>query len=214
MIRVVVADDEINVRESLTIVLEAAGDIAVVATAPDAGDVVALARSLSPEVVVMDMRMPGFEGVAAMSCLHPQRVGPAVLALTTIATEETAWDAIRAGAAGFCAKSDASGVLIRAVRALANGRFSISPSVLWALLARVAALGEAPAAVFSNRARCSSREVEVLCLVAEGADNGEIARRLAISDATVRTHLYHLRTKLQVRTRAQLVVKAYELGSR
>ncbi len=207
MIRVLVADDEETVRDSIAVILGAQDDIEVVALAADGREAVELSRSLSPDVVVMDLRMPGVDGVAATRMVVAEgRSTPAVLALTTYASDDSAIAAIRAGATGFCAKVDPSAALADAVRTVAAGDSIVSPGVLRALLGRLAgqeASGGIP---------CSPRELEVLAVVAEGAGNAEIARRLFISEGTVRTHIEHLRDKLDAKTRAQLVVRAHQLG--
>jgi DNA-binding NarL/FixJ family response regulator len=204
--RVVVVDDETMVQEAISIILDAEDDLEVVGTASNGEEVLARIDELLPDVVVMDLRLPGMGGVAATEALNARGLPLSVLALTTFATDEAALDALRAGAAGFCAKADPPDALVRAVRAAANGESVVSPGVLRALLPRLSASKP------RLPASCTEREVEVLALVATGANNSEICSRLHISDATVRSHLYHLRSKLDARSRAELVVRAYQLG--
>jgi DNA-binding NarL/FixJ family response regulator len=206
MIRIVAVDDEAKVLEAITIILEAEDDFEVVGTAVDGEAAVQLARRLKPDVVVMDLRMPGMGGVAATEALRALDLPLSVLALTTFATEEAALEVLQAGAAGFCAKTDPPDALVRAVRAAGRGDSVVSPAVLRALLPRLLPAKPVPPT------NCTEREAEVLALVAKGANNPEICSQLHISDATVRSHLYHLRNKLDARTRAQLVVRAFELG--
>lgn len=189
-------------------ILGAESDLEVVGTASDGHEALEMASTTRPDVVVMDLRMPGMDGLAATRRLVTGTPPvPAVLALTTFATDEVALDAIRAGAAGFCAKADPPEALAAAVRTVACGDAVVSPPVLRDLLERLVP----PAAAVSPGA-LSQREAEILGVVAEGASNYEIGRRLCISEATVRTHVQHLREKLSARSRAELVVRAFELG--
>ncbi|MHB8294733.1 MAG: response regulator [Acidimicrobiales bacterium] len=208
MTRVLIADDEEAVRRTISVILGAESDLEVVGSASDGKEALDMVDRTRPDVVVMDLRMPGMDGLAATRRLvtGPPPV-PAVLALTTFATDEVALDAIRAGAAGFCAKADPPEVLAAAVRTVASGDAVVSPPVLRDLLERLVP----PPAPVPVRT-CSQREAEILGVVAEGASNYEIGRRLYISEATVRTHVQHLREKLSARSRAELVVRAYELG--
>lgn len=224
MIRIVLADDEPVVCETLGVILESEPDLEIVATAGDGAEAIRVVHSLQPDVVVMDLHMPGMDGLTAIRRLsgEPPPV-PAILALTTFATDQTAIDAVRAGAGGFCAKADPPDTLINAVRAVAIGDAVVSPLVLGALLERLVA-PHAPAGHAGANAsatgcgspdagqECSPREVELLAILAEGATNKEIAKRLFISEATVRTHLQHLRKKLGARSRTELLIRAYELG--
>lgn len=207
MIRVLLADDEAAAREALVVILDAEEGIRVIATTADGRDALYQARSLAPDVVVMDLRMPVLDGMAATAELRSgDGPRPGVLALTTFATDDLALEALRAGAGGFCAKADPPEELARAIRIVAAGDAVVSPAVLRGLLARlVVPFSEPPVP-------CSGRELEVLAVVCEGATNAEIAERLHICDATVRTHLLHLREKFGARSRAELVVKGWERG--
>jgi DNA-binding NarL/FixJ family response regulator len=206
-VSVLVVDDEPEVRESIEVILGAEPGLRVIGGAGDGEEALRVARHLRPDVVVMDLRMPVLDGVSATRRIQQElSPPPAVLALTTFATDEMALDAIRAGAGGFCSKADPPAALAEAVRTVARGESIVSPAVLRALLGRL--VPPEPAAP----ADCSARELEVLAIVAEGATNDEVALRLSISEATVRSHLAHLRLKLGARTRAELVVRAWELG--
>lgn len=203
------ADDEAGARESLAVILDAEEDIEVVGTATDGADALDQARELNPDVVVMDLRMPVLDGLAAIGELSSGHgPGPGVLALTAFATEEAALESIRAGAGGFCAKADPPEELARAIRMVAAGDAVVSPGALRGLLARLVLPSSQPPVP------CSARELEVLATVAEGATNAEIAQRLHICDATVRTHLRHLREKLGARNRTELAINAWERGLR
>lgn len=209
MIDVLVADDESAARESIALILDAEDDLCVIGTASGGQQALDMSAKLHPDVVVMDLRMPGMDGIAATQALcNRARPHPAVLALTTFATDEMALGAIRAGAAGFCAKADPPAMLADAVRTVAAGDAVVSPRVLKALLGRLIAPASAP----KLPAEMTPREIDVLLLVAQGEPNGTISKALSISDATVRSHVAHLRTKLGARTRAELVVRAWEAG--
>lgn len=207
MIRVVVVDDEAAARESIAVILESEDDLLVVGLGKDGTEALELSRRLAPDVVVMDLRMPGLDGVSATRHLvDGPGPHPAVLAVTTFATDDLALEAIRAGAGGFCSKADSPDAIVRAVRTVASGEAVVSPGVLHALLGRLVNR------VVDPPEECSARELEVLAVVAEGATNDEIAERLFISEATVRSHIQHLRTKLDARSRVELVVRAQEFG--
>lgn len=207
VIGVLVVDDEAAVRDSMEVILDAEEDLQVLGAVSDGDEALVAVRRLAPQVVLMDLRMPRLSGVEATRRLVKSAWPcPAVLALTTFATDDMAVEAIRAGAAGFCSKADPPAAIAEAVRTVARGESVVSPGVLRAVLERfVGPAVQAPA-------DCSARELEVLAVVGEGANNDEVARRLSISEATVRSHVMHLRTKLRARTRAELAVRAWELG--
>lgn len=209
MIDLLVVDDEAAARESMTIILDAEPDLHVLGTAADGQQALDRIDRLHPHVVVMDLRMPGMDGLAASRALagRPPRQ-PAVLALTTFATDTMAVEAIRAGAAGFCTKADPPAALAAAIRTVHHGDAVVSPAILKALLGRIVHTGPQrplPAGL-------TPRELDVLHRVARGDTNTDIMRHLHISEATVRSHIAHLRTKLRARSRAELVVRAWEAG--
>jgi DNA-binding NarL/FixJ family response regulator len=204
MIRVLIADDQQLIRSGLRSLLERDDDIVVVAEAADGLQAVALAASERPDVVLMDVRMPGIDGVQATG-----RVDAAVIVLTTYDSDATVFAALRAGAAGFLLKDVTPDELRRAVREVAAGGSILAPAVAGRVMA-AAAHGHTPSR--ERLAGLTDREVQVLAAVAAGNRNGEIAELLGITDATVRTYVGRLLTKLAARDRAQLVMIAYESG--
>jgi DNA-binding NarL/FixJ family response regulator len=213
VIRVVLADDQALVRAGFSALLDAQDDIEVVGEASDGDEAVRLVRRLAPDVVLMDIRMPGTDGLAATRAIAgDERLSDArIIMLTTFELDEYVFEAIRSGASGFLVKDTEPVELLRAVRAVADGDALLSPSVTRRLI------GE-----FANKTRESrpaptldvltEREREVMALVAEGLTNDEIAERLYVSPMTAKTHVSRAMTKLGARDRAQLVVFAYESG--
>ncbi|MFE2756291.1 response regulator [Actinosynnema sp. NPDC059335] len=212
MIRVVLVDDQPLVREGLRALLDRAEDITVVGAAADASAGVALVRRERPDVVLMDIRMPGGDGIEATRRIvaDPGLRHVHVVVLTTFDTDEHLLDAVRAGAAGFLLKDTSPDDLRAAVRVVAGGDALLSPAVTRRVM-RAAAAGPAPRAA-DRLAALTPREREVLAEVGTGRSNAEIAERLVISTATARTHVGRLLAKLGARDRAQLVVLAYETG--
>ncbi|HEY3687871.1 MAG TPA: response regulator transcription factor [Streptosporangiaceae bacterium] len=199
-IRLVIADDHPIVRDGLSAVFERDPAFEVVGEAADGAEAVRLARELRPDVVLMDLRMPGMDGVAAITELGP---GVRVLVLTTYDTDSHVLPAIEAGATGYLLKDAPRADLLRAVRASARGEAVLAPSVAARLMNRVRTPGGGP---------LSNRELEVLELVAAGATNREAAKRLFITEATVKTHLLNIYAKLGVSDRASAVAEAYNRG--
>jgi len=204
MIRVLIADDQQLIRSGLRSLLERDDDITVVAEAADGLQAVALAASTNPDVILMDVRMPGIDGVAATA-----RVGAPVIVLTTYDNDATVFAALRAGAAGFLLKDVTPGELRRAVREVAGGGSILAPGVAGRVMA-AAAHGPPPSG--ERLASLTARERQVLAAVAAGNRNAEIGELLGISEATARTYVGRLLTKLAARDRAQLVMIAYESG--
>ncbi|MFC4113081.1 response regulator [Nonomuraea zeae] len=200
MLRVIVVDDHPVVREGLRGMLLAAPDIEVAGEAGSADEAVAIVPRLRPDVILMDLRMPGGDGVSAISRLGP---GQRVIVLTTYEDDGEILRAVAAGAAGYLLKDVSPAELAEAVRAAARGRTVLSPSVA----ARLAVRGDAP-----GPPALSAREWEVLELVAEGLTNAEIGRRLYIGEATVKTHLLRVFGKLGVSDRTSAVLAALDLG--
>ena len=213
VIRVVLADDQALVRAGFRALLDAQDDIEVVGEANDGDEAVRLVRRLAPDVVLMDIRMPGTDGLAATRAIAgDERLSDArIIILTTFELDEYVFEAIRSGASGFLVKDTEPVELLRAVRAVADGDALLSPSVTRRLISE-----------FANKTRESrpaptldvltEREREVMALVAEGLTNDEIAERLYVSPMTAKTHVSRAMTKLGARDRAQLVVFAYESG--
>lgn len=212
-IRVVVVDDQALVREGLRALLDRAADIEVVGEAADGRDAVHVTRRLRPDVVLMDVRMPGTDGiVAAEQILGDETlVSTKVVVLTTFDTDEHVFAAIRAGASGFLLKDTSPDGLRDAVRVVARGESLLSPAVT-ARVMKAARSGAASPEAVDRLAPLTDREREVLAQVGRGLSNDEIARVLFISPATARTHVGRLLTKTGARDRSGLVVLAYESG--
>ncbi|MEV0445104.1 response regulator transcription factor [Streptomyces spectabilis] len=218
MIRVLLADDQPMVRSGLGMILECESDIEVVGEAGDGAEAVELARRLRPALVVMDVRMPRTNGVEATRQITADSF-PAerdtltrVLVLTTYNVSEAVYEALRAGASGFLLKDAAPGELVRAVRALADGDAWLDPAVTADLLAEFASRPERQLPAPEELAALTEREREVLCLIAHGLSNTEIAAHLVIGEATVKTHVGRILMKLALRDRAQAVATAYQCG--
>ncbi|MFE6863956.1 response regulator [Nocardia sp. NPDC057668] len=211
-IRVVIADDQALVRAGFAALLNAQDDIEVVGEAENGDQAVRRARELTPGVVLMDIRMPVLDGLAATRAIaaDPKLAGVRVIVLTTFELDEYVFEAMRAGATGFLVKHTEPADLVKAVRVVAEGDALLSPGVTRRLVAEFAAHAKpAPAAALSV---LTDREREVMTLVAEGLTNAEIAARLFMSPATARTHVSRILVKLGARDRTQLVVIAYESG--
>jgi DNA-binding NarL/FixJ family response regulator len=213
MIRVLLADDQALVRAGFRALLDAQGDIEVIGEASDGEQAARLARQLTPDVVLMDIRMPGTDGLAATRQItaDPQLAGVRVVILTTFELDEYVFEAIRSGASGFLVKDTEPDELVQAVRVVAGGDALLSPSVTRRLIAEFAARAKHPNDA-SGLGELTDREQEVLALVGDGLSNNEIAKRLYVSPATAKTHVSRAMIKLQARDRAQLVVIAYESG--
>jgi len=220
-IRVVIVDDEPLMRAGLAMLLDAQEGMVVVGQAGDGGEGVALARELRPEVVLMDIRMPGTDGVAATRELvgdsggpgdSEGHGGPAVLVLTTFNEDAAVYAALRAGASGFLLKSAAPHDLVSAVRAVSAGDAWLHPAIARTLLSDFAARPTSPLPTSKDLRCLTRRESEVLGLVAHGLDNTAIAAHLVLSEATVRTHVGRILLKLGLHGRAQAVVAAYRSG--
>jgi DNA-binding NarL/FixJ family response regulator len=214
VIRVLIADDQALVRAGFRALLDAEDDLEVVAEAADGAEAVALVKSHIPDIVLMDIRMPRLDGIAATRTLSSDQSLDAVrvLVLTTFESDDTVVDALRAGASGFLVKDTEPAELVRAVRTVATGEALLSPSVTRRLIAQV--VGQ-PARSRANPLmldELTPREREVLTLVAEGLSNNEIAQRLVVSPLTAKTHVSRIILKLGARDRAQLVVIAYQSG--
>ncbi|MBV9793937.1 MAG: response regulator transcription factor [Actinobacteria bacterium] len=213
MIRVLIADDQALVRAGFRALLGARADIEVAGEATDGTEAVAQARALRPDVVLMDVRMPGLDGLSATRQItaDPDLAAVRILILTTFELDEYLFDALRHGASGFLVKDTEPADLVTAVRVVAAGDALISPGMTRRLVAEFAARAKEPAGGV-DLSVLTDREQEVMALVADGLTNDEIAGRLYLSPATVRTHVSRSMIKLGARDRTQLVVFAYESG--
>lgn len=210
MIEVLIADDQSMVRSGLRLILEAENDIVVSSEAENGGEAVRLARRDRPDVVLMDVRMPVMDGLEATRQIADSLPDTRVIVLTTFDIDDYVYGALRAGASGFLLKDAGGDELVEAVRVVASGEALIAPSVTKRLIAEFAKRPEA--AEVKGLDELTEREVEVLAQVARGLSNAEIAEELFVSETTVKTHVSHILTKLQLRDRVQAVVAAYESG--
>jgi len=211
-IRVVVADDQEVVRAGFAALLATQPDLAVVGTASDGDEAVSVCRAERPDVVLMDVRMPGRDGIEATRELAGDGGGPRVLILTTFDLDEYVYDALAAGASGFLLKDVTAEQLFEAVRVIAAGEALLAPAVTRRLIAEFARLRPHPPTRPDRLRGLTPRETEVLRLVAEGLSNAEIAERLVVTKETVKTHVSRVLAKLDLRDRSQAVVVAYESG--
>jgi DNA-binding NarL/FixJ family response regulator len=211
VIRVLVADDQALMRGGFRMILDAQNDIEVVGEAIDGRDAVEQYRRLSPDVVVMDVRMPAMDGIEATRRLTAAAPPARVLILTTFDLDEYVYEALRAGASGFLLKDRPPEELVGAVRVVATGEALIAPSVTRRLIEEFARRPGAPRQP-EGLAELTEREREVLVLMARGRSNTEIAADLFVAETTVKTHVGHVLAKLRLRDRAQAVVVAYESG--
>ena len=209
MIRTVLADDQPLVRSGLRMILGAAPDVAVVGEASDGQEAVRVCAEQRPDVVLMDVRMPGMDGIDATRAVVTAEAPPRVLILTTFDLDEVVYDALRAGASGFLLKDAPEERLVSAIRVVADGGSLFAPSVTRRLIEEFARRGTQAGA---DLAALTPREREVLELVVRGLSNAEIASRLWLSENTVKTHVARLLMKLGLRDRVQAVVLAYESG--
>ena len=210
-IRVLVADDQTLVRTGFRVILEAEGDIEVVAEADTGTAAVRQAQLATPDVILMDIRMPELDGLSATEQIRRQPNPPTIIVLTTFDQNEYVYRALRAGAAGFLLKDSPSSRLIAAVRAAATGDSLIEPAITRRLVERFVEPVE-PQGTPVELAALTERELDVLRLLARGLSNAEIAAELVVAETTVKTHVARVLTKLGVRDRVQAVVVAYETG--
>jgi DNA-binding NarL/FixJ family response regulator len=216
VIRIVVADDHQVVRTGFATLLDTQPDFDVVGTAVDGGEAVRICRELCPDVVLMDVRMPGTDGIEATRQLAgPGDTGPRILILTTFDLDDYVYDALCAGASGFLLKDVTAERLFEAVRVIAAGDALLAPAVTRRLISefsRIRPRQAAPPMALAALHELTPRETEVLRLIAEGLSNPEIAARLVVTEETVKTHVSRVLGKLGLRDRTQAVVTAYESG--
>ncbi|MEU4271742.1 response regulator transcription factor [Streptomyces sp. NPDC026092] len=213
-IRVLIADDQMMVRQGFTVLLNAEPGIEVVGQAVDGADAVAQAAQLAPDVVLMDIRMPGTSGIEATRLLtEPADSTVKVLVLTTFDLDEYVYDALRAGASGFLLKDASAEELAHAVRVVASGDALLAPHITKRLIAEFSRVTAAPRVPLKDRiGDLTERETEVLALIANGLSNAEIAARLVVAEQTVKTHVSRILVKLGLRDRTQAAVYAYDTG--
>jgi DNA-binding NarL/FixJ family response regulator len=212
-ISIVIADDQDVVRAGFAALLDTQGDLEVVATAADGQEAVLRCRELHPDVVLMDIRMPVLDGIAATrELMAGGELHPRVLILTTFDLDEYVYEALGAGASGFLLKDATAEHLFEAIRVVAAGDALLSPTVTRRLIAEFARLRPRAPSNLRHLEELTGRELEVLRQIAGGLSNAEIAARLTISEETVKSHVSHLLAKLGLRDRAQAVVVAYESG--
>ncbi|MFD7714167.1 response regulator [Streptomyces sp. NPDC059785] len=214
-IRVMLVDDQVLLRTGFRMVLDAQPDMEVVAEAGDGVEALQILRATAVDVVLMDVRMPKLDGVETTRRICSEPEPPKVLILTTFDLDEYAFSGLKAGASGFMLKDVPPGELLTAIRSVHSGDAVVAPSTTRRLLDRFApmlpnASGQEPR--HKELQRLTDREREVMVLIAQGLSNGEIAARLVLSEATVKTHVGRILTKLELRDRVQVVVLAYETG--
>lgn len=212
MIRVAIADDEALIRGGLRSMLDAEPDLEIVGEAASGREAVELAKLKRPDVVLMDVRMPGMDGIAATERIVDQGLPSRVLVVTTFDLDDHVYAALRAGASGFLLKDTDPDRLADAVRTVASGDALLSPRVTRRLVEHYVARPTPSAAAVERLAALTEREHEVLLQVARGLANAQIAERIHLSEATVKTHVTRMLAKLELRSRTQAVVFAYESG--
>lgn len=212
MIEVLLADDQALVRGGFRLILDAQEDVQVVGEAEDGRAAIERARALRPDVVLMDVRMPVLDGIAATRTIVAEALARRVLVLTTFDEDEVVYEAMKAGASGFLLKTAPPARLVEGVRTVAEGDALLAPTVTRRLVERFVAGPPPGQAVPPALEELTGREREVLLLIARGRSNGEIARTLFVGEATVKTHVNRVLSKLGLRDRVQVVVLAYECG--
>ncbi|MEV0400784.1 response regulator transcription factor [Actinoallomurus sp. NPDC050550] len=211
-IRVLIADDQGMVRSGFSILLNAQPDIEVVGEAVNGEEAVRKAAGLRPDVVLMDVRMPVLDGLAATRLITEQPDPPGILVLTTFDLDDYVYEALRAGASGFLLKDASAQELSDAVRVVAGGEALLAPTVTRRLISEFARMGAPKGPDRKRLEGLTDRETEVLGLVARGLSNAEVAERLVVAEQTVKTHVGRILMKLDLRDRTQAVVYAYETG--
>jgi DNA-binding NarL/FixJ family response regulator len=213
MIRILIADDEALVRGGLRMILEAQPDLEVIGEAVDGRDALEQVRTVRPDLVLMDIRMPDLDGLeATQRMLTGPRPTPKVLILTTFDLDDYVYEAIRAGASGFLLKTTPPHQLVEGIRTVMSGEALLAPQITRRLLDRFIQRPLPSSSTPPELAELTERELEVLRLIADGLSNAEIAAALFLSGATIKSHVNHLLTKLGLRDRVQAVALAYRTG--
>lgn len=211
-VRVLIVDDEALVRRALTIFVDTAPSMCVVGEAQDGPSAVTQCRELQPDVVLMDLRMPGGDGLTAIRKLGEQVPGTRVIAVTTYSSDDAVIEALSAGAVGFLVKDTEPDQIVSAIRNAQEGGYVLSPSVAQELVQSVTKQAAPASLTLSASETVSQREQHVIQLLADGMSNAEIAQQLYLSEATVKSHLRRIMTKWNVRDRVQVLVKAAKAG--
>jgi DNA-binding NarL/FixJ family response regulator len=212
MTTVLLADDQALVRGGFRLIIDSAPGLHVIGEAADGNEAVAMTRQLDPDVVLMDIRMPGVDGIEATRRILRADAGSRVLMLTTFDLDEHVYDSLRAGASGFLLKNAPPEQLVAAIRTVAAGDALLAPEITRLLIEHYVAWPRRPDTDHGSFSGLSSRELEVLRLMARGLSNAEIAAELFVSQGTVKTHVTRILTKLGLRDRVQATVLAYETG--
>jgi DNA-binding NarL/FixJ family response regulator len=212
MISILIVDDQPMMRAGLRYILEAEPDLTVTGEAADGKAAIAAVQQVRPDVVVMDIRMPGLDGIQATRQIVASSVGTRVLVLTTFDLDSHILDALRAGASGFLVKDDAPDALVSAIRTIAAGDAVLTPSVTRRLLDKFARLPGLSDTGTNDLRVLTGREREILTLIGKGLTNAEIAAALTVAESTVKTHVGHVLEKLGLRDRVHAVILAYESG--
>ena len=212
MTSVLVADDQMLVRAGLTALIRAAPGLDVIGEATDGREAVTQAKALDPDVILMDIRMPGLDGVAATERILADQATPRILMLTTFDLDEYVYSALRVGASGFLLKETPANQLLSAIHVVADGDFLFGPTIVRRLIEAYARTDQGPVPDAVDLSLLTARETEILRLVGTGRNNAAIAEQLFLSEATVKTHFSRVMAKLHLNSRAQAVVVAYETG--
>ena len=212
MISVLIADDQDLVRTGFRLILDTESDLTVVGEAADGRQAIERADRLSPDVVLMDIRMPNLDGIAATRAILAHPPAPKILMLTTFDLDELVYSSLTAGASGFLLKDVKAAQLADAIRTVHHGDALLAPAITRRLIARFVALQPAAQPTADRLAELTAREREVLTMIGRGLSNPEIASALVVSEATIKTHVGRIFSKLGARDRAQAVIAAYETG--
>lgn len=212
MIRVLIVDDEPLVRSGVRMILESEHDIEIVGEASDGNEALEQAHALTPDIVMLDIRMPGLDGIETTRRLLERKAAPRILILTTFDLDEYVYEAMKAGASGFLLKNVPPAKLVDAVRTVADGDALLAPAITRRMIERFVQRAPVGAGRPAQLAELTERELDVLRLIARGLSNAEIGKALFLSEATVKSHVNRILSKLDLRDRTQATVLAYETG--
>lgn len=212
MIRVLIVDDEPLVRSGVRMILESEHDIEIVGEAADGNEALKQAHALTPDIIMLDIRMPGLDGIETTRRLLERKAAPRILILTTFDLDEYVYEAMKAGASGFLLKNVPPAKLVDAVRTVADGDALLAPAITRRMIERFVQRAPVGAGRPAQLAELTERELDVLRLIARGLSNAEIGKALFLSEATVKSHVNRILSKLDLRDRTQATVLAYETG--